>query len=115
MDSYRRVVIILGLILSGWVFVSPWVDATLSTSPASSWNFHIAGALALLLWFIALVRSDELAEYGLIAVAVWLVISPWVLNLPEAVSKQAIFYGIILGPLGWIGRSSFKGSGSPTP
>jgi hypothetical protein len=107
--------IILGLILSGWLFVCPWVVDAASLSPASSWNFHIAGAMALLLWIIALVRSDDLAEYGVVAVAVWLVVSPWVLNLTEAVSKQAIFYGVVLGFLGWIGRSSHKGaSGAAT-
>jgi hypothetical protein len=114
MDLYRRVVIILALILSGWLFVCPWVFEAASVSPATSWNFHIAGATALSLWIIALVRSDDLAEYGVVAVAVWLVVSPWVLNLTDAVSKQATFYGFILGFLGWIGRSSHKGAGSVT-
>ena len=35
--------------------VCPWVVDAASISSASSWNFHIAGAIALLLWIVAVV------------------------------------------------------------
>jgi hypothetical protein len=78
----------------------------------ASWNFYIAGGLALLLGIVALVRSDDLPAYALVAVAVWLAISPWVLDLSPAVTRQAIFYGVILGGLAWFGRPSYKPTGA---
>jgi hypothetical protein len=109
--EYYRGMMIGGLVVSGWVLVCPWVIADASAAPGS-WNFHIAGALALLIGIVALVRSDDLPEYGLLAVAVWLVISPWVLDLSAAVTRQAVFYGVILGGLAWFGRPSYKPKGA---
>ena len=109
--EYYRGMMIGGLVVSGWVLVCPWVIADASAAPGS-WNFHIAGALALLIGIVALVRSDDLPGYGLLAVAVWLVISPWVLDLSAAVTRQAIFYGVILGGLAWFGRPSYKPKGA---
>jgi sugar phosphate permease len=113
MEYLRRIIIIGSLIVSGWVFVCPWVIAEASTAPAS-WNFYIAGALALLLGIVALMRSDDLPEYGLVAIAGWLVISPWVLDLSSTVTRHAIFYGIVLGGLAWLGRPSHKPKGAAT-
>ena len=99
---------IAGCVLVGiWLFISPWVVAD-TASPPSSWNFHIAGVLTVFLAILALMRSDDFAEYGLVAVAVWLFISPWVLDLPQLVTKQVIFYGVILGCLALFGRSSLN-------
>jgi len=62
----------------------------------------------MLLAVVAFTRSDDLAEYGLIAVAIWLVISPWVLDLSEQLTRQAVFYGVVIGGLAWFGRPSYK-------
>jgi hypothetical protein len=107
MDSARRLIIISLIVVSGWVFVSPWVVTDASTAP-TSWNFNVAGALSLILGIVALMRSDDLPEYGLIAIAGWLVISPWILNLSEMVTRQSIMYGVVMGGLAWIGRPSHK-------
>jgi len=109
--EYYRGMIIASLVVSGWVFVCPWVISDAS-APAAAWNFHVAGALALLLGVVGLIRSDDLPAYGLVVVAVWLVLSPWVLDLSAAVTRQAIFYGVILGGLAWFGRPSYKPSGA---
>ena len=110
MEFYRGMMI-GGLMVSCWIFVCPWFIAEASAAPAS-WSFHIAGVLAVLLGIAALVRSDDLPEYGLLAVAVWLVISPWALDLSAIVTRQAVFYGAILGGLAWFGRPSYKPKGA---
>jgi hypothetical protein len=105
-SNWHRWTIITALVLSALIFVSPWLLPEADTAPAS-WNFHLTGAVALLLGIIALMRADDLPEYGLLAVAVWMIISPWVLNLPDLTNKQVIFFGVILGGLAWVGRPSY--------
>jgi hypothetical protein len=107
MDSPRRIIIISLIVVSAWVFVCPWVVADAGKTPAS-WSFHVAGLLALIFAIIALVRSDDLPEYGLVAIAGWLVISPWILGLSEIVTRQNVMYGVVIGLLAWIGRPYFK-------
>jgi hypothetical protein len=104
---------IAGSLLSIWVFVCSWIITDASTSPAS-WNFHVAGGMAILLSIVALTRFDDLAPYAIVAVGAWLILSPWLLNLPELVSKQTIFYGVILGCIGWFGRPSYKSRSDAT-
>ena len=106
-DFHHLGMTITSLVLAVWLLVSPWLISETATPPAS-WNFQIAGLLAVLLAIIAIIRSDDLAEYGLVVVAVWLVVSPWALDLSALVTRQAVFYGAILGGLAWFGRRSFK-------
>jgi hypothetical protein len=96
-----------------WVLVSPWVFPTAVTDGAL--NFHVAGAIGAALALIAWMRLDEFAEFGTVALGVWLVISPWVLGLSDLVTRQAILYGVVIGCLGWFGRPSLKPAGSGPP
>jgi hypothetical protein len=113
MNYTRRTIIISLIVVSGWVFVCPWVIADAGVAPAS-WSFYVAGALSIILGIAALVRSDDLSEYGLVAVAGWLVISPWILGLSEIVTRQDVVYGVVIGFLAWIGRPSFKTVSAPS-
>ena len=105
--TMHRSVIGTALLLSIWVFVSPWVIPG-ATGPIGLWAFHIPAAVGVLLSAVAFTRSDDFAEYGLIAVAVWLIISPWVLGMSELLTRQVIFYGVVIGCLAWFGRPSYK-------
>jgi hypothetical protein len=91
------------LILAAWILMSPFV---IETDPRTAWDFYAAGVLGVLLAAAAMLRSDDLAENGLLAVGGWLMISPWILGLPELASRQAIFYGAIVAAIGWFGRPS---------
>jgi hypothetical protein len=106
-DPYRLGSILLGLLLAGWVFVCPWVIEDAAVQPAAL-NFQVAGALAVILSVLAVVRSDDFPEYGLIAVSAWLAVSPWILDLSGTVTRQAVLYGVVLAILAWTGRPSFK-------
>lgn len=110
-DPYHHGMMLAALLLAGWILVCPWVVADVGASPAA-WSFYGAGALAVLLCVVALMRSDDLAEYGVMAVAAWLVASPWVLDLSETMTRQAVVYGVFLGGLAWFGRPSYVPKGA---
>jgi hypothetical protein len=101
------------LLLGGWVLVCPWVISDIG--PPASWHFHVAGGLAILLTIVALLRTDDLAEYGLIAVGAWLIIAPWVLGLSDVHTRQTIFYGVILAGVAWFGRASLNQPKTDSP
>ena len=95
------------LLLAVWVFVCPWFIDDAAAQPAAL-NFQLTGALAVLLCAAAFVRADDMPEYALMAVAAWLAVSPWVLNLSEMTTRQSVVYGLFLALMAWIGRPSFK-------
>lgn len=105
--EYYRGMLVTALLLSGWVFLCPWFIEEAAVSPASL-NFRIAGGLGLVLATLGLVRTDDLPGYGLVATSAWLAVSPWILDLSPAVTRQAVFYGILLAGLGWIARPSYR-------
>ena len=105
--TMHRSVIGTVLLLSIWIFVSPWVVPGAS-GPIGLWAFHIPAAVGVLLSVVALTRSDDLAEYGLIAVGLWLMASPWILGISELLTRQVVFYGVIIACMAWLGRPSYK-------
>ena len=107
MDSPRRIIIISLIVVTAWIFVCPWVVSDAGKAPAS-WSFYVAGVFSLIFGIIALVRSDDLPEYGLVAIAAWLVISPWILGFSDMVTRQSVMYGVVIGGLAWMGRPSYK-------
>jgi predicted membrane channel-forming protein YqfA (hemolysin III family) len=106
-EPYRLGAILIGLILAVWVFACPWVIDDAAVQPAAL-NFYITGGLFVILSILALVRSDDLPEYGIMAVAAWLAASPWILDLPGTVTRQAVLYAVVLAILAWTSRPSFK-------
>jgi hypothetical protein len=107
LDPYHWGPIIAALLLSGWIFACPWFIDDAGVHPAAL-NFHLVGALAVLLSAVAIVRADNIPEYGMVAVAAWLAVSPWVLNLSETATRQTVFYAFLLAGLAWLGRPSYK-------
>ena len=105
--AMHRSMIGIGLLLSIWVFVSPWVVPE-ATGAIALWAFHVPAAVAVVSALVALTRSDDIAEYGLIGVATWLIISPWVFGMSELPTRQLVFYGVIMGGMAWFGRPSFQ-------
>ena len=106
-DPYHWGTMTTALLLSGWIFACPWFIDDAGVRPAAL-NFHLVGALAVLLSAVAIARADNLPEYGVVAVAAWLAVSPWVLNLSETVTRQAVFYAFLLAGMAWLGRPSYK-------
>lgn len=113
MLSPRQIIIFSLIVVSGWVLVCPWVVTDASAAPAS-WNFYVAGALSLILGIVAFVRSDNLPSYGLVAIAIWLAIAPWILGLSEIVTRQDVIYRVVIAGLAWFGRPSFKAGSAST-
>ena len=104
-DPTHRGMIIAALSVAVWALLSPWVIADAGVSPAL-WNFHLAGLLAVIFSVAALIRSDDWAAYGLMAIGAWLVVSPWVLGLDSLVTRQTVFYGLAIATFAWAGRPS---------
>lgn len=106
-DAYHRGAMIAALALSVWIFVSPWFFGDMIAGPIA-WNFFAVGALGVTLSLLALMRSDDLAEYGLLALGAWFAVSPWVLGASQMGTRQSVFYAVILMIAAWLGRPSFK-------
>lgn len=106
-DSFHRGALLAALVLALWVGVSPWVVSEASENPALL-NFCVAGLLAIGLAAAALMRTDDWAQYVLVAVGTWLVVSPWILDLESLVTRQAVSYGVVIAGLAWVGRPSFQ-------
>jgi SPW repeat len=91
-------------ILSAWMLISPFV---VEADSHTAWNFYTAGAIGALLAGAAMLRSDNLAENGLLALGAWLIVSPWIVHLPELPTRQTLLYGVILGGIAWFGRPTY--------
>jgi hypothetical protein len=86
---------VCNLVIGFWVLISPWVISE-TAIPQIAASMHIAGALTVLLAGYAVFRSGEIADYGLVSVGIWLIASPWVLDFDPTVTRQAIFYGVLI-------------------
>jgi hypothetical protein len=93
------------LVLSAWIMTSPLV---VPADTHATWNFYVAGAIGALLAMVAFLRSDNVAEYGLLALSAWLIVSPWLLNLPDLPTRQTLLYGMVIGGMAWFGRPAYK-------
>jgi hypothetical protein len=93
------------LVLSAWIMTSPLV---VPADSHATWNFYVAGAIGALLALVAFLRSDNVAEYGLLTLSAWLIVSPWLLNLPDLPTRQTLLYGMVIGGMAWFGRPTYK-------
>jgi len=80
MLKWRRETIldIYNLILAAFVFVSPWLLSYVRDAAIE--NAWITGAVGVALTLAALLLFAEWEEWALGAVALWLIVSPWVLG-----------------------------------
>lgn len=73
----------INLVLGVWLFVSPWVLGHMLIE-AAAWNAFVFGAVIALIAITALARYTVWQEVILIAIALWLIIAPWVLPFTPA-------------------------------
>jgi hypothetical protein len=87
--------VVLGL----WLAVSPWILPYVS--PGAAWNARLTGLAIAALAVAALAAYDLWKEWANVILAIWLVISPWVLGYSW---QGAVFYnqlgvGVLVGAL----------------
>src|SRR6185503_8819053 len=88
------------LVLGLWLAASPWMLSYASeTTPA--WNAHVVGLIVAVAAFAALVAFQKWEEWVSIALAAWLIVSPYLLGfsaLSYALWNQLII-GVLVGGL----------------
>lgn len=93
-----------------WLILSPWivnftVTAVSTTDVAQAvtgpslmvimWNFILSGAVAVVLAIAAITTYRMWEEWVDVALGIWLVVSPWVLNF--AASQYAVWNAVLGG------------------
>lgn len=90
----------INFLLGLWLIVSPWVlGYTADTWPA--WNSYVVGAVIAILAAISLTAHQKWEHWATLAVAAWLIVSPWVLDYTalQTVFWNHIITGVIVGAL----------------
>ncbi len=88
------------LLLGAWLFISPWVMAYTDISRAA-WNAHILGAAIVAFSAIAVYLPRMWEEGVNIALGIWLLISPWVLDFAtyRNITANAVIVGLLVAVL----------------
>ena len=101
----------INLVLGVLLFISPWIMG-FAAHPSASWNAWIGGVIAAGLALVALARFAEWEEWLSVALGVWLIVSPWILNFstnPEALWTTLIA-GLLIGAFAaWHGIIAHRG------
>ncbi len=88
----------VNLVLGLWLVVSPWI-LSFTSNAAALWNALIVGAIFVALSLLALVDAKPWEEWSELVVAVWLLVSPWILGysaLP-APTWNAVIIAVAVG------------------
>lgn len=98
----------LTAVVGVWLVVSPWVLTFAMPEGASTtvidWNFVLSGTVAVMLGVAALASYRFWEEWADMALGLWLVASPWVLQFTASSAGKwnAIACGIIvIAAAGW--------------
>ncbi|WP_456444963.1 SPW repeat protein [Deinococcota bacterium DY0809b] len=96
----------VNLVLGLWLVVSPWVLA-FSQNGAALWNALIVGAIFVVLSLLALADAKPWEEWSELVVALWLLVSPWVLGYSalSAAMWNAVIVAVIVGVLAYTAAS----------
>ncbi|HGY09861.1 MAG TPA: hypothetical protein ENK37_07405 [Oceanithermus profundus] len=96
----------VNLVLGLWLVVSPWVLA-FSQNGAALWNALIVGAIFVVLSLLALSDAKPWEEWSELVVALWLLVSPWVLGYSAvgAAMWKAVIVAVIVGVLAYTAAS----------
>lgn len=86
----------LNLVFAIALFVSPWVIG-FAIEMAPAWNAWIVGIVLGVLAIAALTAFAQWEEWANLALGVWLIISPWVLQF--AANMNAMWTHVVLGAL----------------
>jgi hypothetical protein len=100
MITWRRqsILDVYKLVIGAFLFLAPWLFA-FQYQPArnDSW---LTGLLLVLAALAALVAYDDREEAVMLLVAVWALVSPWVLHYPHAAAmKVHVGVGLIVAYL----------------
>jgi uncharacterized membrane protein HdeD (DUF308 family) len=90
----------LNVIMGIWLIISPWVVG-FAGQTAAFWNSFLAGIAVLLVALIAGRSFKSSPSWWNVALAVWLIVSPWVVGFSsqEAATANSVVPGIIVGIL----------------
>jgi len=91
---------VANLILGLWLLISPWVLSYMGETVAA-WNAYIVGIIVAVAAAAALVAFHKWEEWVNVALAAWLIISPFLLSYPmmsRAMTNQ-IVVGVVTGLL----------------
>lgn len=99
----------VNLVLGAWLLIAPFLGVGVG-SEAAVWNSYISGLIVLAFAWAALARPQRWEEWINLAVGVWLVISPFVLNYTNLTG--AMWSHIIIGLV--IGTDAYLAMRSPT-
>lgn len=96
----------VNLVLGLWLVVSPWILA-FSQNGAALWNTLIVGAVFVALSLLALTDAKPWEEWSELVVALWLLVSPWVLGYStlSAAMWNAVIVAVIVGVLAYSAAS----------
>ncbi|GEM90158.1 SPW repeat protein [Oceanithermus desulfurans] len=96
----------VNLVLGLWLVVSPWILA-FSQNTAALWNALIVGAIFVVLSLLALADAKPWEEWSELVVALWLLVSPWVLGYSalSAAMWNAVIVAVIVGVLAYTAAS----------
>lgn len=96
----------VNLLLGLWLIVSPWALA-FSNNGAALWNALIVGAIFVVLSLLALSDAQPWEEWSELVVALWLLVSPWVLGFSglSAAMWNAVIVAVLVGVLAYTAAS----------
>jgi len=90
----------VNIILSIWLFISPWVLGY-SGGQAQAWNAWIVAVVVFVLSIASLAQFQRWEEWINVLLGIWLILSPWILRFStnSRPAANAIIVGIIVGVL----------------
>ncbi|WP_456411926.1 SPW repeat protein [Oceanithermus sp.] len=90
----------VNLVLGLWLVVSSWI-LSFTSNAAALGNALIVGAIFVALSLLALADAKPREEWSELVVAVWLLISPWVLGYSAlaAPTWNAVIVAVVVGAL----------------
>lgn len=90
MHRWRREAILdcYNLVLGTFLFVSPWLFVF--ASDVARVDVWVTSALLVLISIATLVAFAEWEEWAGLVLGLWMVVSPWILGLPQATAMHVI-------------------------
>lgn len=103
------------LVLGIWLFLSPWIVGFAGES-AAAWNAWIIGVVIAVVAAGAIYDFQKWEEWLNVVLAVWLVISPWLLGFSAlaAAMWNAVIVGLLVLALAFWAAMEEHGPGRTT-
>ena len=100
----------LNFVFGIWLVLSPWILGYVAEQ-AAAWNAYLVGAIIAVAAVVALVKFRKWEEWVTVALAIWLIISPWLLGVSAltTVLWNQVVVGLLVGGLAiWSVMSEHK-------